>query len=185
MRDQLRLAAEQKIKLESLPFVEVAGLEANFLREFAAHYADEAERRDLTADFDKLFVRRADGSYQQRDGIFEGRTLIDGRAFRKMSATYAPDVVPDDDVKARFSLSFFLSYKYGSVADGRVFNFYGVVPEKGFPIYQAEDVGKAFSYQGPAALNLATYEFYKRGFAAEVSKPIFTHMYFDFQTRLG
>lgn len=102
MRDQLRLAAEQKIKLESSPFVEGAGLEANFLREFAALYANEAERRNLALDFDKLFVRRADGSYQQREGVFEGRTLINGRAYRKMSATYAPDVVPDDDVKARF-----------------------------------------------------------------------------------
>lgn len=97
-----------------------------------------------------------------------------------MSATYAPDIQPNDDVKARFTLSYMLSHKYGSTAKGRLFNFYGVVPEKGFPIYQASDIAKVFTYTGPDALKLDTYEFYSRGFGSPKHDTFFTRMYWDF-----
>ncbi|HEY8905771.1 MAG TPA: diguanylate cyclase, partial [Rhodoferax sp.] len=70
-------------------------------------------------------------------------------------------------------------YKYGSSVKGRFFNFYGVVPEKGFPIYQASDIAKVFTYSGPDALKLETFEFYQRGFASAANDTIFTLMYWD------
>ncbi|MET3614086.1 diguanylate cyclase (GGDEF)-like protein [Rhizobium aquaticum] len=126
-----------------------------------------------------MFYRHEDGSYTQRPGVFEGEPLADGRRYKGMSATYAPDVSPNDDVKARFALSFELAFKYGSSSRGEIFNFYGVVPEKGFPIYQSVDVGKAFTYSGPDALKLETFEFYTRGFDEREKDPFFTKMYWD------
>lgn len=58
---------------------------------------------------------------------------------------------------------------------GRLFNFYRVVPEKGFPIYRAADIVKVFKYDGPDMLRLETYEFYSRGF----SETLFTNIYWD------
>ncbi|OIR06597.1 phytochrome-like protein cph2 [mine drainage metagenome] len=97
-----------------------------------------------------------------------------------MSATYAPDIPPNDDIKARFTLSYILSHKYGSTTKGRLFNFYGVIPEKGFPIYQDADIAKAFTYSGPEALKLDTYEFYYRGFGSPDHNTFFTRMYWDY-----
>ncbi|WP_245433454.1 GGDEF domain-containing protein [Rhizobium anhuiense] len=96
-----------------------------------------------------------------------------------MSATYAPDVQPNDDVKARFALSYMLSYQYGSALKGRFFNFYGVLPEKGFPIYQATDIARVFKYEGPDSLRLETFEFYSRGFSGTDSETFFTRIYWD------
>ncbi len=165
---------------EALPFREVRDLQRNFLDEFAQTYSLTGNRRALANDFNQIFYRHADGSYTQRSGIFEGKPLADGRRFPHMSATYAPDFPPDDDVKARFALSFLLSYKYGSTVKGRLFNVYGVVPEKGFPIYQSRDIAKVFKYDGPDALRLETYEFYSRGFNATRSETFFTRIYWDF-----
>lgn len=100
-----------------------------------------------------------------------------------MSATYAPEFPPTDDVKSRFALSYLLSHKFGSANKGRLFNFYGVVPEKGFPIYQDADIAKVFTYIGPEALDLDTYEFYARGFSSASHDTFQTHMYFDYSNR--
>ncbi len=180
VRKQLQLSTEQTIQRESLPFGEIKELEKNFLEEFRALDTDPRIRPSLIRDFDRIFYRHADGSYTQRPGLFEGKPLADGRRFANMSATYAPDISPSDDVKARFTLSYILSHKYGSTAKGRLFNFYGVVPEKGFPIYQAADIAKAFTYSGPEALKLETYEFYSRGFGSPVHDTFFTRMYWDY-----
>nr|WP_229224239.1 diguanylate cyclase [Duganella sp. SG902] len=51
--------------------------------------------------------------------------------------------------------------------------------EKGFPIYQNADIAKIFTYAGPEALKLETYEFYARGFAAPDNRTVFTHIYWD------
>ena len=179
VRTQLSLSAEQALQREALPFREVKDLERNFLSEFHRIDSIPEARRSLVRDFETLFYRHPDGSYTQRPGLFEGGPLPDGRRFPGMSATYAPDVPPDDDVKARFALSFLLSYQYGSATKGRLFNFYGVVPEKGFPIYQAADIAKVFGYDGPDALRLETYEFYSRGFTETRSEAIFTRIYWD------
>ncbi|PXF33072.1 diguanylate cyclase [Pokkaliibacter plantistimulans] len=179
-REQLLLSTQQTLQRESLPFREIQQLQRNFLQEFQQTLADAQQYQQLVTDFDKLFYRHEDGSYTQRPGLFEGQPLADGRRFANMSATYAPDIPPDADTKARFTLSYLLSYKYGSSVKGRLFNFYGVVPEKGFPIYQDADIAKVFTYSGPEALKLESYEFYARGFAATTSDSIFTRMYFDF-----
>ena len=179
VRAQLLLSTEQTIQRESLPFREIRNLERNFLDEFKALYADPGQRAALVQDFDRLFVRHPDGSYTQRPGIFEGQPLPDGRRFPGMSATYAPETPPTEDVKTRFVLSFVLSYKYGSVTKSRLFNVYGPVPEKGFPIHQAADIAKVFTYGGADALRLETYEFHARGFAANAREPFMTRMYFD------
>jgi len=176
---QLVTSTEQKLQRESLEFREIKSLQNNFLDEFRSAYADPRERAALAHDFDLVFYRHDDGSYTQRPGLFEGQALPDGRRFPLMSATYAPQTPPDDDIKARFMLSYLLSNKYGSSTKGRLFNFYGVVPEKGFPIYQASDIAKIFTYSGPDALKLETYEFYERGFASAKSDTIFTRMYWD------
>lgn len=180
VRAQLLLSTEQTIQREALPFREIRELEQNFLSEFKAIDSDPARQAALVRDFDQIFFRHADGSYTQRPGVFEGQALADGRRFPSMSATYAPDVVPSDDVKARFALSFLLSYKYGSATQGRLFNFYGPVPEKGFPIFQAADIAKVFTYSGPEALKLETYEFFARGFDATAHGTFLTRMYFDY-----
>ncbi|MFA6180317.1 MAG: diguanylate cyclase [Candidatus Methylopumilus sp.] len=180
IRQQLLLSTEQTIQRESLPFLEIRELQRNFLDEFKSIDADPHSRGALVKDFDQIFYRHADGSYTQRPGLFEGKVLPDGRRFAGMSATYAPDIAPDDDVKARFTLSYMLSHKYGSTAKGRLFNFYGVVPEKGFPIYQAADIAKVFTYTGPDALKLDTYEFYSRGFNSPSHDTFFTRMYWDY-----
>jgi diguanylate cyclase (GGDEF)-like protein len=180
VRKQLLLSTEQKLQRESLPFKEIRELERNFLAEFGAAYARPDLKGQLVKDFDRIFYRHPDGSYTQRPGLFEGRPLEDGRQFQEMSATYAPEIAPDDDIKARFALSYLLSYKYGSTNKGRVFNFYGVVPEKGFPIYQAADIAKVFTYAGPDALRLETYEFYSRGFGSAAHGTLFTRIYFDY-----
>ena len=179
VRTQLSLSAEQALQRESLPFREVRDLERNFLDEFHRIDSMPEVRRSLVHDFDAVFYRHPDGSYTQRPGLFEGKPLPDGRRFPNMSATYAPDVPPNDDVKARFALSYLLSYQYGSATKGRLFNFYGVVPEKGFPIYQAADIAKVFKYEGPDALRLETYEFYSRGFGQTRSEALFTRIYWD------
>ncbi|HEX5337625.1 MAG TPA: diguanylate cyclase [Gallionella sp.] len=180
VRTQLVLSAEQTLQRESLSFREIKELQRNFLTEFTAADAERGVKPKLVRDFDQIFYRHADGSYTQRPGMFEGKALPDGRRFAGMSATYAPDIPPDDDVKARFALSYMLSHKYGSSAKGRVFNFYGVVPEKGFPIYQSADIAEAFTYSGPMALKLETYEFYSRGFGSPQNDTLFTRMYWDF-----
>lgn len=180
VRQQLLLSTEQKLQRESLPFKEIKDLHRNFLDEFKAIYSKPENRRKLVYDFDRIFYRHADGSYTQRPGLFEGSPLPDGRRFANMSATYAPDNPPDEDIKARLALSYELSYKYGSSVKGRLFNFYGVVPEKGFPVYQSADIAKVFTYSGPDALKLETYEFYSRGFSSLSNETIFTHMYFDY-----
>lgn len=180
VRAQLLLSAEQTIQRESLPFREIRELEKNFLAEFKAADTDPGQRKSLTRDFDLIFYRHDDGSYTQRRDLFEGHHLSDGRSFANMSATYAPDIPPTDDIKARFVLSYLLSHKYGSAAQGRLFNFYGVLPEKGFPIYQAADIAKIFTYSGPGALKLETYEFYSHGFASAKHDTFLTRMYFDY-----
>jgi diguanylate cyclase (GGDEF)-like protein len=179
VRTQLALSAEQALQRESLPFREVRDLERNFLAEFHRIDSMPEARPSLVRDFDAIFYRHPDGSYTQRSGLFEGNPLPDGRRFPNMSATYAPDVPPGDDVKARFALSYLLSYQYGSATKGQLFNFYGVVPEKGFPIYQAADIAKVFKYEGPDALKLETYEFYSRGFAQAHRETFFTRIYWD------
>jgi len=176
---QLVASTEQKLQRESLEFREIKSLQNNFLDEFRSAYADPREREALARDFDLVFHRHDDGSYTQRPGLFEGHALPDGRRFPQMSATYAPQTPPDNDIKARFMLSYLLSNKYGSSMKGRLFNFYGVVPEKGFPIYQASDIAKIFTYSGPDALKLETYEFYERGFGSAKNDTIFTRMYWD------
>lgn len=180
VRSQLLLSTEQILQRESLPFREIRELEQNFLNDYSAIYSDPVARKKMARDFDHIFYRHADGSYTQRPGLFEGKPLPDGRRFSKMSATYAPDFVPDADVKARFTLAYELSHKYGSTARGRLFNFYGVVPEKGFPIYQDADIAQAFVYSGPEMLKLETYEFYSRGFDPVQHDTFFTKMYWDF-----
>jgi len=180
VRKQLLLSTEQTIQRESLPFREIQELERNFLDEFRAIDTDPHSRSGLVKDFDQIFYRHTDSSYTQRPGLFEGDALPDGRRFGGMSATYAPDISPNDDIKARFTLSYILSHKYGSTAKGRLFNFYGVVPEKGFPIYQAADIAKAFTYTGPEALKLDTYEFYSHGFSSPNNNTFFTRMYWDY-----
>ncbi|XVN20211.1 hypothetical protein QZH46_10060 [Pseudomonas corrugata] len=176
---QLLLSTEQTLQRESLPFNEIKDLQRNFLSEFKSILANPESRAALVQDFDRIFYRHEDGSYTQRPMLFEGDPLPDGRRFAGMSATYAPDIPPNDDIKARFALSYILSYKYGSSAKGRLFNFYGVVPEKGFPIYQQADIAKVFTYSGADALKLETYEFYARGFASPGSETLFTRMYWD------
>ncbi len=180
LRDQLILSTEQTIQRESLPFKEIRELEQNFLSDFKAIYTDHSLYRKLIHDFELIFYRHADGSYTQRPGLFEGQPLTDGRLFMNMSATYAPETPPSDDTKARFALSYLLSEQYGSVAKGRLFNFYGVVPEKGMTVYQAEDVAKAFTYSGAEALKFETYEFYQRGFSSAKLGTFLTKMYFDY-----
>lgn len=179
VRKQLVSSTQQKLQRESLEFREIKRLQANFLREFRDSYAVAAERDKLANTFDLIFYRHDDGSYTQRPGLFEGQALADGRRFPGMSATYAPETPPNADVKARFVLSYLLSYKYGSATKGRLFNFYGVVPEKGFPIHQESDIAKVFTYSGPDALKLETYEFYSRGFGSRRSDTIYTRMYWD------
>jgi diguanylate cyclase (GGDEF)-like protein len=176
---QLLLSTEQTLQRESLPFNEIKDLQRNFLNEFRSRLDNPGSRAALVQDFDRIFYRHEDGSYTQRPMLFEGDPLPDGRRFAGMSATYAPDIPPNDDIKARFALSYILSYKYGSSAKGRLFNFYGVVPEKGFPIYQQADIAKVFTYSGADALKLETYEFYARGFASPGSETLFTRMYWD------
>jgi len=179
VRAQLLLSTEQTIQRESLPFREIRELEQNFLAEFKAIDRDVQKRKVLALTFDQIFYKHTDGSYTQRPGLFEGKPLPDGRSFPDMSATYAPDIPPTEDVKARFALSYLLSHKFGSTNHGRLFNFYGVVPEKGFPIYQAADIAKVFTYSGPDALKLESYEFYSRGFSSAKSETFLTRMYFD------
>lgn len=179
VRGQLLLSTEQTLQRESLPFREIRELQENFLADFRAIDRDPAYRQKLVRDFDLIFYRHADGSYTQRPGLFEGKPLADGRRFANMSATYAPEIPLDDDIKARFALSFLLSHQYGSATRGRLFNFYGVVPEKGFPIHQNADIAKVFVYSGADALKLETYEFYTRGFAAAAKATFMTRMYFD------
>lgn len=179
VREQLLLSTGQTLQRESLPFEEIRTLQKNFLAEFAAIDRESGNKPRLVRDFDQIFYRHADGSYTQRPGLFEGRALADGRRFGEMSATYAPAIPPNADIKARFALAYLLSHKYGSSAKGRVFNFYGVVPEKGFPIYQSADIANAFTYSGPDALKLETFEFYYRGFGSPGNATIFTRMYWD------
>jgi diguanylate cyclase (GGDEF)-like protein len=176
---QLLLSTEQTLQRESLPFREIRTLQRNFLDEFKGLYADAGAAATLVRDFDRIFYRHDDGSYTQRPGLFEGEPLADGRRFARMSATYAPDIAPSDDIKARFALSYVLSHKYGSSTRGRLFNFYGVVPEKGFPIYQDADIAKVFKYSGPGALKLDTFELYERGFGSRSGDTLFTHIYWD------
>jgi len=179
VRKRLVLSVEQTLQRESLPFREIMDAQRNFLAEFEDRYARPDEKKKLVRDFEEVFYRHADGSYTQRPGLFEGQPLADGRRFAEMSATYAPDIAPNDDTKARFALSYFLSHKYGSSSKGRLFNFYGVVPEKGFPIFQAQDIAKVFTYAGPDALKLETFEFYQRGFGSVSNDSFFTLMYWD------
>ncbi len=180
VRAQLLLSTEQTIQREALPFREIRELEQNFLSDFKSIDNDPAHRATLVRDFDQFFIRHADGSYTQRPGLFEGQALADGRRFPNMSATYAPDIIPTDDTKARFALSFLLSYKYGSATKGRWFNFYGPIPEKGFPIFQAADISKVFTYSGPDMLKLETYEFFAKGFDPATNGTFLTRMYFDY-----
>lgn len=175
----MELSSLQEVQRDALQFKNVVNHLKNFVSDFRSEYDNKDRYRQLVSEFDALFYRREDGSYTQRPGIFEGQPLADGRRFGGMSATYAPDVAPDDDLKARFALSFELAFKYGSGSRGDIFNFYGVVPEKGFPIYQAADVGKAFTYSGPDALELETFEFFRRGFDESEKAPFFTKMYWD------
>ncbi|WP_256735644.1 diguanylate cyclase [Pseudomonas sp. dw_612] len=176
---QLLLSTEQTLQLESLPFREIKDLQQNFLNDYKNIHARPGIEATLVRDFNQIFYRHDDGSYTQRPMLFEGKPLADGRRFTGMSATYAPDIPPDDDIKARFALSYILSHKYGSSTKGRLFNFYGVVPEKGFPIYQASDIAQVFTYSGPDALKLENYEFYERGFGTPGNSTVFTHVYWD------
>jgi diguanylate cyclase (GGDEF)-like protein len=177
---QLLLSTEQTLQRESLPFREIKDLQQNFLNEFKNILASPGMSATLVQDFNQIFYRHEDGSYTQRPMLFEGKPLADGRRFAGMSATYAPDTPPNDDIKARFALSYILSHKYGSSAKGRLFNFYGVLPEKGFPIYQGADIANVFTYSGPDALKLETYEFYERGFGTPGNSTLFSRMYWDF-----
>lgn len=183
VREQLLLSTAQTIQREALPFREIRELEQNFLAEFKAMENDPQQRVALARDFELIFYRHDDGSFTQRPGLFEGQALADGRRFARMSATYAPEHPPTHDVKVRFALSYVLSHKYGSAMNGRLFNFYGVVPEKGFPIYQAADIAKVFTYGGPDALELANYEFYTRGFASTTRETFLTRMYYDYSNK--
>lgn len=182
---QLLLPTEQTLQRESLPFEEIKDLQRNFLAEFREIDTRTGTHAALVKDFDLIFHRHPDGSYTQRPGLFEGNPLPDGRRYAGMSATDAPDHPPDNDTKARFALSYELSYKFGSSTKGRLFNFYGVVPEKGFPIYQAVDIAREFTYTGPDALDLDRFEFYSRGFASPSRETFFTQMYWAPSNKAG
>jgi hypothetical protein len=54
------------------------------------------KKKKLAHDFDEIFYRHEDGSFTQCPGLFEGNALADGRRFKEMSATYAPDIAPND-----------------------------------------------------------------------------------------
>lgn len=179
VRDQLRISLEGMLRRDSIVFEQTRNIHGNFLAEFGRLYADGTKRDALVSDFDLFFERRADGSYAQRPGVFEGKPLRDGRSFPGMSATYAPDVPPNDDTKARFALSFLLCAKYGSATKNQLFNMYGVVPEKGFPNYQDSDVSSGFSYTGPDPLDLDDYEFFTRGFDPRQKDSFLTSVYYD------
>lgn len=184
LRAQLMLSTEQTIQRESLPFREIRELEQNFLAEYRALDNDPQQRKALVRDFDQIFYRHDDGSYTQHPGLFEGQPLPDGRRLANMSATYTPDHPPTDDGKARFTLSYLLSHKYGSTAQGRLFNFYGVIPEKGFPVYQAADIAKVFTYSGPEALELEVMSSI-RSFSSAEHGTFLTRMYFDYSNMPG
>lgn len=179
VRKQLILSTEQTLQRESLPFKEIKDLQRNFLEDFKALYMEPGQKQKLARDFDQIFYRHADGSYTQRPGVFEGQALSDGRRFANMSATYAPEIIPDADIKARLVLSFLLSQKYGSSTKSRMFNFYGIVPEKGVAVYQAKDFSKSVTYSGADAFKFESYEFYYRTFDTPKSDSIFTRMYWD------
>lgn len=179
VRKQLLLSTEQTLQRESLPFREIKDLHRNFLKEFEAVYRDPAQRSLLIADFDRFFYQLEDGSYRQRPGLFEGQPLADHRRFPKTSATYAPDIPPDDDTKARLALTYRLAHHYGSSTEGRLFNFYGMLPEKGFAIHQSVDVAKAYTYTGPEAFHIETYEFFYRSFGSPSHETMYTRMYYD------
>lgn len=162
---QLLISTQQKIFRESIPFQEIIQTEKNFLDEFKILYNKENNSTKYDNYFNEIFIRHDDNSYTQNNKMYDGFTLSDGQYVYSTSATYSPDVVPDADTRKRFVLSYLLSYKYGVVLKNRFLNFYGVVPEKGFTIFQKEDIAKAFHYSGNDALNLSGYEFFTRGFA--------------------
>lgn len=179
VRAQLSISIEGLLQRDSIVFEQTKNIHKNFLEEFTRIYADKTQHPALLSDFDLLFYQHSDGSYTQRPGIFEGKPLQDGRAFPEMSATYAPDIKPDDDLKVRFALSFLLCSKYGSATKNQLFNIYGVVPEKGFPNFQGADVSKGFSYSEPDPLDLSKYEFFTRGFNQKQTDPFLTPIYYD------
>ncbi|MCX8960680.1 diguanylate cyclase [Erwinia psidii] len=180
---QLLISTQQKIFRESIPFQEIIQTEKNFLDEFKILYNKENNSTKYDNYFNEIFIRHDDNSYTQNNKMYDGFTLSDGQYVYSTSATYSPDVVPDADTRKRFVLSYLLSYKYGVVLKNRFLNFYGVVPEKGFTIFQKEDIAKAFHYSGNDALNLSGYEFFTRGFAQNDGNAIFTSIYYDYSNK--
>ncbi|KKF37830.1 hypothetical protein SY86_12540 [Erwinia tracheiphila] len=180
---QLLVSTQQKIFRESLPFQEIIQTENNFLEEFKRLYSQENKAINYDSYFNEIFTRHEDGSWTQNSKMYDGYILQNGQYVYGTSATYSPQIAPDTDTRKRFVLSYLLSYKYGGVLKNRFLNFYGVVPEKGFTIFQKEDIAKAFHYSGPDALDLSTYEFYSRGFSQKDDSPIFTSIYYDFSNK--
>ncbi|AXF77192.1 diguanylate cyclase [Erwinia tracheiphila] len=180
---QLLVSTQQKIFRESLPFQEIIQTENNFLEEFKRLYSQENKAINYDSYFNEIFTRHEDGSWTQNSKMYDGYILQNGQYVYGTSATYSPQIAPDTDTRKRFVLSYLLSYKYGGILKNRFLNFYGVVPEKGFTIFQKEDIAKAFHYSGPDALDLSTYEFYSRGFSQKDDSPIFTSIYYDFSNK--
>lgn len=182
-QSQLLTSTQQKIFRESLPFQEIIQTQRNFLDEFKSLYKNKNDAANYDNYFNDIFLKHSDNSYTQDEKMYEGYTLPNGQYIYGTSATYSPDIPPDADTRKRFVLSYLLSYKYGVVLKNRFLNFYGVVPEKGFTIFQKEDIARAFHYSGSDTLNLSTYEFYSRGFSQKASTTIFTSIYYDYSNK--
>ncbi|MEW5289756.1 diguanylate cyclase [Erwinia papayae] len=180
---QLLISTQQKIFRESLPFQEIIQTEKNFLEEFKYLYHEDNKIINYENYFQEIFVKHEDNSWTQNDKMYGGHILPGGQYIYGTSATYAPDIQPDADTRKRFVLAYLLSYKYGMVLKDRFLNFYGVVPEKGFTIFQKEDIAKAFHYSGADALDLSGYEFYSRGFKQKGEDTIFTSIYYDYSNK--
>ncbi len=185
VRLQLEVSLKERLQLEAQPFRQIQQMERNFLNDFQEAYQDPVRRAQLAADFDRLFVRRADGAYLEAAGSFDGKHLVDGQNYQNVSAIYFPFTPLNPDIKARFTLLYRLCQKYGTAEKNRITDLFSYIPEKGAALYwPGQNPGNDTSFTGPDAYVAENFEYFTLGRDATRSEPLFTRMYQDFTSKI-
>ena len=153
----------------------------NFLKELQEAYNDQEYRKKLADDFDQYFyLRDKDHSYQERPEIFSGEKRINGLDLSGTSASFLPKAPITDEIKARFTLTFILTHKYGHVTENLLFDFFATIAEGGWTNHWlGHHYSEEEDYSSPDYTKVEDYDWFRLGYNNKRAGSSFTNMYFD------
>lgn len=181
IHEQLILSTQERLQRESIPFTAIKAFHQNFIAEFNTIYENPVRCQELARDFDHFFyIRPKDNSYQERPEIFDGTKQVNGQYFTGTSASFPPNKPLSDDAKARFTLIFNLTHKYGVITEGYFFDMFASIPEGGWTSHWAGNHdSEEEDYLSPDYVNVETLEWFQLGHNSAGTGSALTKIYFD------